>query len=268
MGFDISAAAPGWVRNLLTPAAGEARVIHSGPDAVYLQVDRDVIAVLSRQAVGVPCGLTTTLATIADLSPDHRPPAPGTRVAIGQERLHLAGTEIRVVRTTSHASPVIDTADAEQMALRLSRALDGTLGPAHSELPHKGLHALAAADPQAVDALLGLGSGLTPLGDDVLSGWLAALAAASHLCSAPVADRAIALADERTTSLSATLLRRATHAEVIPEFAQLVHVLANRPEAAGRATHDLTRIGHTSGLGLALGLTLALDHLGSRSTCP
>lgn len=264
---DVAAAAPGWVRDLLTAGAGEALVVHSGSDAVYLQVGCDVIAVLSRQAVRVPCALVTTLAGTADLSPDRRPPPTGTRVAIGHERLHFPGTDVRIVRTTSHASPAIDPASAEPMAARLASALDGTDGPARAELPPEGLHALAAAEPRAVDALLGLGSGLTPLGDDVLCGWLATTVAASHPCSAPVAERALALADERTTSLSATLLRRAAHAEVVPQFARLVHALTDRPDAVGRAVHDLTRIGHTSGFGLALGLTLALDHLGSRSTC-
>lgn len=242
-------------------------MIHSGPDAVYVRVRREVVAVLSRHAVALPCALATALADTADLSPDGRPPAPGTRVEVGPERLCFPGADVRVVRTTSHASPAIDPADAGTMADRLAGALDGAIPSARAELPPEGLQALAAADPGAVDVLLGLGSGLTPLGDDVLCGWLATMVAAARPGAAPVAERALTLADERTTALSATLLRRAAHAEVVPQFAHLVRALAGRPDTVARAVHDLTRIGHTSGLGLALGLTLALDHLGSRSTC-
>lgn len=265
----VAAAAPLWIRDLLAAETTDALVLHSGPEAVYVQMGEhcnDVIAVLSRHAIAVPCALHTQLSSTAELTLDRQPPAPGTRVAINHERLHFTGASVHIARTVSHTAPAIDAALAPRMARRLASAL-GTTTPGHAELPADGLRALAAADPRAVVALLGLGSGLTPLGDDVLCGWLAAMVAASHSCAARVSERALALADERTTALSATLLRRAARAEVVPPFARVLHALAARPESATAAVHDLTRIGHTSGFGLALGLGLALDHLGSRSTC-
>lgn len=266
----VAAAAPQWVRDLLTGGATDALVLHSGSDSVYLQVgdppNNDVVAVLSRHAIAVPCALRTQLSGTGELTLDRLPPAPGDRVAISHARLHFTGASVHVGRFVSHISPAIDPALAPLMSQRLVVALDPN-DAGRVELPAKGLGALAAADPRSVDALLGLGSGLTPLGDDVLCGWLAAMVAAAHPCSAGVAERALAMADHRTTALSATLLRRAARAEVVPQFAQLLHSLTARPDTVPSAVHDLTRIGHTSGFGLALGLALALDHLGSRSTC-
>lgn len=265
---EVAGAAPRWARDLLGQEQGPARVLHSGPEAVYLQVGSEVLAVLSRHAVLVPCGVRTALVSTEELTRDHRPPAPGSLVASTRAGFRFDGAEVVVARTTSHALPAVDPAAVPRMAAQLAGALDPTIGQAREELPEQGLRALATAQPLAVDALLGCGSGLTPLGDDVLCGWLATVVAARQPGSAPLRQRSLALADERTTALSATLLRRAAHAEVIPEFADLVDALARRPERVAAAVHDLTRIGHTSGSGMALGLALALDHLGSRSTRP
>lgn len=262
----VAAAAPRWVRDLLARGPGPATVLHSGADAVYLQVEDAVLAVVSRDAVLVPCALRTTLTSTAALTLDGRPPAPGTTVATTRTGFCFDGAEVVLARTTSHAVPPIDPTATPGMAARLAGALDLTVGAAREELPEAGLSALAAGDPGAVDALLGRGSGLTPLGDDVLCGWLAAVVAARQPGEEPVGQRALALAAERTTALSATLLRRAVHGEVIPPFAHLVRALAHRPDEVPPAVHELTRVGHTSGSGMALGLALALDHLGSRST--
>lgn len=264
---DLAAAAPLWVRELLEGWTGDAPVLHSGPDAIYLQIDQDVVAVLSRLAVQVPCGLRTTLATTGHLTPDLRPPAAGTRVAIDNQRLRFAGADVHVARTVSHAAPTIDPACAPGMAARLADALPPAMSRVRAELPDDLLQSLATADPRAVAGLLGRGSGLTPLGDDVLCGWLATMVAASHPCSTPVAEETLALADQRTTALSATLLRRAASAEVVPQFTHLVHTLTNGSGTPDRAVQELARVGHTSGLGLVLGLSFALDHLASRSSC-
>lgn len=264
---DHAAAAPRWVRDLLAGWVGEATVLHSGPDAVYLQVDRDVVGVLSRHAVQVPCALRTALSTTGHLTPDLRTPAPGTRVAIDNQRLHFAGADVHVGRTVSHAAPTVDPACAPAMAARLGGALDPAVRRVRAELPADPLQALATADPRAVHGLLGRGSGLTPLGDDVVCGWLATVVAASHPCATLITEEVLAVAEQRTTALSATLLRRAAHGEVVPQFAQLLHTLTYGSGPPDRAVQELTRIGHTSGLGLVLGLSFALDHLASRSSC-
>ena len=263
---DVTAAGPRWIRRFLTEEDKQVPVLHSGPDAVYLHVGDDVIAVLSRRAVLVPCSLHTTLTSTGELTLDGHPPRPGSPVTISGGALHFTGARVRVGRISAQVPPTIDPVAASRMASRLEPAL-GSTSATRAELPAAALQGLAVADVRAVAALLGLGSGLTPLGDDVLSGWLATVVASAHPCAAPFGQRVLALAGERTTALSATLLRRAVHGETVPQFATLLNALATSPEGVAAAVADLTRIGHTSGHGLALGLSLALDHLRSRSTC-
>jgi hypothetical protein len=129
-----------------------------------------------------------------------------------------------------------------------------------------GAHARPALDELGADLvrdvaerperLLGLGSGLTPLGDDVVAGW----AAASYALRVPVRG-----VDPRgaTTLLSATLVDCARRGEVLPEFRELVRALARTPPhavaAVERAARDLAEVGHTSGTGLLLGASLRLE---------
>ena len=95
-----------------------------------------------------------------------------------------------------------------------------------------------------VAALVGRGDGLTPYGDDVLCGWLAAHRAAG--IATPEVDAAVRAAADRTTLLSATLLDCAIRGEVIPEFAAWVAALGTEAEASRAAT--LGRVGHTLSL--------------------
>jgi hypothetical protein len=105
--------------------------------------------------------------------------------------------------------------------------------------------------------LVGHGDGLTPLGDDVLCGWLAVLHATDRLTDETAA--LVRAAASRTTVLSATLLDCALHGEVLPEFATYVAALGTPSEAT--AARTLTAIGHTSGVGLWFGAEHALRTL-------
>ena len=82
-----------------------------------------------------------------------------------------------------------------------------------------------------LDRLVGRGDGLTPLGDDVLCGWLAARA--RRVARPTRRRRGPCAAPRRTTLLSATLLDCALHGEVLPEFAAYVAV-ARHPGRARR----------------------------------
>ena len=139
--------------------------------------------------------------------------------------------------------------------------------------PAAGAHGLAAhsavaaldelpALPTRIDAtilrsLVGNGGGLTPLGDDVLCGWLAVLVATDRLTD-DVATAVRSVLD-RTTLLSATLVECALHGEVLPEFAAYLAALGTPAE--DDAARALTRIGHTSGAGLWWGARHALTTL-------
>ena len=114
-------------------------------------------------------------------------------------------------------------------------------------------------DPADVARLVGRGDGLTPLGDDVLCGWLALHRAAGR--ATLVVDAAVRSLLSRTTLLSATLLECALHGEVLPEFAAYVAAIGT-PDEPDRAA-ALAAVGHTSGAGLLYGALLAraeLDH--------
>ncbi|MEJ7794447.1 MAG: DUF2877 domain-containing protein [Nocardioides sp.] len=112
-------------------------------------------------------------------------------------------------------------------------------------------------DTDVATRLIGRGEGLTPLGDDLLAGWLA-LHRAAGVGTAEV-DDVVRSHAHRTTLLSATLLDCAVHGEVVPEFAAWVAALGT-PEAPPRAA-ALSAVGATSGAGLLHGAHLALAQL-------
>jgi len=108
---------------------------------------------------------------------------------------------------------------------------------------------------------VGLGSGLTPAGDDVLAGALVALAAGGHR-HALVAAVLEALPG-RTTALSAVLLRHACDGLAVPA---LVDVVDGFQAAGDGRTTDLPgrvgrllAVGHSSGAALAHGAVAAVS---------
>jgi hypothetical protein len=112
-------------------------------------------------------------------------------------------------------------------------------------------------DAAAVADLIGRGDGLTPLGDDVLCGWLAAQRAAGM--ATPAVDDACRRALPRTTTLSATLLECALEGDCADLVAAYLRALGTPGEREARAA--LTALGHSSGAGLAYGVDLAVDAL-------
>jgi Protein of unknown function (DUF2877) len=118
---------------------------------------------------------------------------------------------------------------------------------------------MPSGQPAAVRALLGLGPGLTPLGDDVLCGWLAAAVARRHPALDDLRSTVLVDAPARTTTLSTTLLGCASRGEGVPELRALLGGLARENPAGVEQSVDLLlRVGDTSGAGLLLGALLAL----------
>ena len=123
----------------------------------------------------------------------------------------------------------------------------------------------------AVDGLIGLGRGLTPGGDDVLAGLLVGLRAAGRTdAAAGIAGRTLRRVTERTTLLSADLLRLAAAGEACLEVLALLRAIHRPPSAQAApgvgvagppvtsAINRILSIGHTSGADLATGLALGL----------
>lgn len=261
----IPAAAPARVRAALAGGRRAAQVVHRGADAVYLEVDGRCLGVLSAAATAVPCALRTTLPTLpAGLREAERVHVGGGRVTAGHVGVHVG-------RTVDPGVPPVDPDAVPAVARRLDAAAERTGGATErlrqvrAELPEDALSALAGGRAEAVAALLGRGSGLTPVGDDVLAGWLATARAAGERDGAVACS--VAAQAARTTLLSATLLDCAFHGEVLPEHAALLRSLVDdRGHEADRRLAALLGVGHTSGAGLALGTRLALHHLQSRSS--
>lgn len=248
----VAAAATRWAGSLLDGPVREARVVHAGADAIYLDHAGACVGVLGRDAVAVPCGLQTSLATLPPLT-RHADVA-----AVGDGRVALGPLDVRLGRTVDASVPRVRVSREARRAL--GPACGERLRPVRSELPSDALQALCAADPAAVPQLLGRGSGLTPVGDDVLCGWLATREATGDNVAA-VAHTVDALAQASTTLLSATLLGRAAAGEVIPAFRRLLLALgtADDDPALDAEVETLLATGHTSGAGMLLGCLLALE---------
>jgi hypothetical protein len=111
----------------------------------------------------------------------------------------------------------------------------------------------------AVRGLVGLGPGLTPAGDDVLCGALAALTALGDGERRARLAAAVTRHAPRTTTLSAALLHAAAEGYGVPELTRLiVAVLRDEPADARRALAAVLQIGHSSGVALATGALLVL----------
>ena len=122
-----------------------------------------------------------------------------------------------------------------------------------------------------VTALLGLGMGLTPSGDDFLCGLLIAL----HLPESPFAAqlpclRAQVLAElAATNAISAAFLRDAAAGQVSAPVQEFVAALCGK-QALAPALEALVSLGHRSGYDLLSGILAGLPHSPDRRVylCP
>ena len=243
MKVSIPVSAPPRVRELIRSAPdGPVPVVHAGPHALYLALGGRCVGLLGRDAALVPCGLRSRIGRFDSWSRVSAYLAEGT--------LYINRIPLTVGRAVAVQVPTID----------------------HGAIPRRAASpATVAATPQAVvvglvprrltsatiGQLLGRGPGLTPLGDDVLCGWIATHRAAG--VPTPEVDEAVRSGLHRTTLLSATLLDCALHGEVLPELGRFLRAVGTSAET-GRAA-DLQAVGGTSGAGLLHGARLALDDL-------
>lgn len=257
----IPAAAPTWVRSVVAGPDRGARVVHRGADAVYLDVDGACLGVLSAAATAVPCAARTTEPQLPPSFLDQ------ATACVGDGRVALGDVDVVVARTVDAAVPPLGGSRADDLRRRLSAPVGDRVQHVRDELPEAALEELAAGSPDAVPALLGRGSGLTPVGDDVLAGWLATVVASSgpHTPS-PVSAEVARRAATATTLLSATLLDCARRGDVIPQFRAVLLDLTDPRGHLDDSVGALLRVGHTSGAGMVLGTLLALRHLASRSS--
>jgi hypothetical protein len=247
--------------HLQTAPDGPVRVLHQVPTAVYVEVAGRSVGVVSRGAAQVPCALRVPGRAV----PTRPGGSPGSLLAgdavspyVERGTLYLTCDPLVVGRFVDVRVPRIDPDRVLRRAA--SPATKPAAPPRTASDGLAAYRALPARVADALDRLVGHGAGLTPLGDDVVCGWLAVLHAAGRLDEAT--EAAVRRSLGRTTTLSATLLDCALHGEVLPEFAAYVSALGTpREHDAARA---LMAIGHTSGAGLWFGATHALTILAAQ----
>lgn len=230
-----------WQR-LAAAREGPREVVHAGRLALYVDLDGGCLGLVARPASRVPCALWSNLPDLDGLA--HRP----VRVADGS--LVLGDEPVRIARLVDVRLPAPAATPASP-----GGAPDPVL--TDLDLPPDGRF---TADHVA--RLVGRGPGLTPLGDDVLAGWLTVRAAAGVRDDA--VEGAVRDALPTTTSLSATLLECALHGEALPELAAWVAALGTAGEPSAESA--LLGIGASSGAGLLAGARLALRSIDPPST--
>lgn len=223
-----------------------------------------VVTLLTREGSGVPNGARTALSAA-----DHpfAAFAVGDAAFVGGGGIRLPGRTfhaVRAIRTAvPHVAPTPDAlrqiADAARMAPR--GVADEPVDALRAALDSGDAGRLRAA----VRALVGLGAGSTPGGDDVLAGTLAGLRARRRGVHAEqVAAAALPGIESRTPLMSADLLRLAAAGHVCTEAAAVLRASAGASVSGGARTAlasalaSLLALGHTSGADLATGLAIGL----------
>ena len=252
----IPASGTASVQSLISGPTCPADLIATFPTAAYLRLfGGRVIAVLTHDAVRLPCGLVLA-ATSAErpLTGLHGP------VLTGAGQVRIGALTVAISRVVSATVPMGLVPDAT------------AVGRAGRRLEHLGFneHGLGLAErlaagcrnprdvPGLVRLLLGAGSGLTPSGDDVLAGFLVG-SRSFGVCADELRTAVMARAPGATTDLSATLLSHAASGESIPQVGALLLPLAAGPADAplDESLGNLVGVGHSSGIAMATGLYAA-----------
>jgi hypothetical protein len=255
------------VRALLDAAPRVGTVLGSSSTAAYLAFGDSVMALTAR---GVPL-MPNGAAVVEGRGLDAFEAGAGVHLTAGGARTSGAEVAWNGAELVDLAVPSNASFDAHAVARRghdLLRALGNEADPfaafagARPELvAGEGLHGvrllatgLALGDPEevakAARILTGRGPGLTPDGDDLLAAAAAATVAFETPSGVPSARICAAMLmndlEERTSSLSASLLRLAAEGQVIDPVRSLLDLGAERAVWT-RALARLERIGHGTG---------------------
>jgi hypothetical protein len=241
----VPVAAPAALRDLLGGPTRTAVVRGVFATAVYLDAGDEVVALVTTDALRLPCALVLAAQSSA------RPFAgiqEGDIAAVGVGAVSVAGRQF-LVRRWWRPTPLRPLQPGPRLAAGAD-ALEALLPPLPAEL---------SADRRSwrPRTLVGLGPGLTPAGDDVLAAMLLTLSAVpgtATTLAALVTETAPLLT--RTTALSATLLRHAAAGRGIPEVTELVDALG-AGRHLGAPTARLLQVGDTSGTAMAHGVLAA-----------
>jgi hypothetical protein len=252
------------IYSLLTGAGAEATVLGSSSHAVWLAVEDRVVVITTRDSTRLPNGIQLAAESSEDLfaAVDH-----GAAVDIGNGRVMLEGLAVSVGRWWD-PRPALSSITHDQLAETVDGLPNDVPGIDSGPL-HNALSAQSAGGVlHASRALLGKGPGLTPEGDDFLAG---AMAATRLLAEALRRERVISmvagisvplarLAEARTTTFSAALIKSALRGQVAEPAGALLRALTGRGDIP--SSHlGLIRVGHSSGPALAAGIVLGAQAL-------
>ncbi len=268
----IRAAAVGWrARRALRRSGGVARRL--GAAAGYLEAAGEILWL---GATGAPLHGRAVLAdevprasdVVVDLAAARlwrpplfeRDPAPATLAAAAgrlRSALNQVGEPLGLGTLLVGRAPEFPLASSRPAARELARAC------AAWARAGRGARDEAAAAVRAAAALIGLGPGLTPSGDDFVGGALFARALLTRGAADAAWCRAVAevraLARARTHPVSAALLADLAGGQGWAPLHALVGTLAAGGGAAAIGpAREVTRIGHSSGWDLLAGLLTAL----------
>lgn len=228
-------------------------------DAVHLDVDGSLVVVCGPSAVRLPRSVVvaTPLVNLVDVAELEK----HAKVAVGAGCVQLADVAIEVRRWTRLPRPRLRDAAAAAVRSRHAASRVAPLAPPLDRRTEDLREALQTGDELAVQAavagLMGLGPGLTPLGDDVLVGAMLGLHAAGDVQGHSLVA-AIRALRHRTTAVSGALLDAATTGRCIPQAAHFLAALDGGADL-DTALPGLLAVGSTSGAGFATGIVLALQ---------
>jgi hypothetical protein len=216
--------------SLLTPTlaqnASSLEILGVGATLIWLAVDGQAVTIQSKDP-GSPLALPTSIFVAEKLD------ALASRISLIDGHLALANQPIQVMRWW--------------------------------QPPRAPLAPVAAPLGQApqVARLLGRGSGLTPEGDDILAGWLVMARSIAHPDFETVLAEVSRVAKARTTTFSAALLDWAGAGYGVLPLIEYVNSRLQNSESISSRRDLLTRVGHTSGEALAIGVDMALGLVNS-----
>lgn len=259
----------------LPAAGGGPSVVHSVHRSVLnLSTPEGLLVIASEEAGGLPNGI------LVPRGPDFRALrlAPGDDVALEAGAIRVGRALVVDLAAAVAWSPVLPatarpsetaarwrhrSARAHRLALSYGDARGLAALPGAVTALHAVTRAIAARDRSAATRsarpLVGLGPGLTPSGDDALAGVEAALRAVSHSLAGFVAG-ILADVDERTTTVSAMLLRHAARGEFAERVHRLLAALLGDDDAGLEdAVAQATAWGATSGTDGVAGVLCGLD---------
>lgn len=265
----VAPAACDWLRNTTA-----ARVLHIFARACNLLNEEGAILSLVTAQIGPgPFALVVTvpLPFTCCITPNTAVTLQNGRLVLGPLAIEVGSAEPWLptpVWQSLQQQPARLAAWLPLLQQRTAAALESDWQRLADQQVTTALHALSQGLAQADEAacraaafkLAGLGSGLTPMGDDVLMGAIYALWASQPAATAQrLAKAVVETAVPRTTLLSAAWLRAAAQGEAAQPWHDLVTALSeNDSPAIATAVRRILATGHTSGTAALAGFTAAV----------